>query len=521
MAPDRIYALSASPLIECIPNFSEGRRPDVIATIVDAIRGAAPVRILDTSSDADHNRTVVTFVGAPDAVEAAAFAGIRTAAQLIDMESHRGEHPRLGATDVVPFVPLRDATIADCVAIAKRLGERVGNELGIPVYLYEDAANRPDRKNLEDVRRGEYEALKTAIGTDPNRQPDFGPVLLDKAGATIIGARAALIAFNVYLTTPDVQVAKHIAKAVRQSSGGLRYVKASGFLVEGRAQVSMNLTNFEQTPIFRAVELIRREAQRYGVGIAFTELIGLAPEAALIDSARWYLQLDRFAPDQLLERRVQQTDQPISTTAKQAGAALTSEFVGTVASGAPTPGGGAVAALAGALGAALAEMVAQLTVGRKKYAEVEEDMQAIIAQATELRGKLLTGIDQDMGAYDSVMRAFKIPKDDPTRDTGIQQALTIAAEVPLLIMNDALAAMMLASSVAALGNINAISDAAVSAHMALAAIESAALNVRINAKSMTNATQSEHFRNKSLEIVQAAHKLHAQIISQVETRAGI
>ena len=512
--------MSASPLIECIPNFSEGRRSDVIATIVDAIRGAAPVRLLDSSSDADHNRTVVTFVGSAEAVEAAAFAGIRTAAQLIDMDTHRGEHPRLGATDVVPFVPLRDATLADCVAIAKRLGTRVGEELAIPVYLYEDAASRPDRKNLEDVRRGEYEALKSAIGTDPARQPDFGPALLDKAGATIIGARAALIAFNVYLTTTDVQIARHIAKAVRHSNGGLRFVKASGFLVDGRAQVSMNLTNFEQTPIFRAVELIRSEAKRYGVAIAFSELIGLAPEAALIDSARWYLQLDRFSPDQLLERRVQQVE-PSAAGVKSAGAGLTRDFVGTVGSGAPTPGGGAVAALAGALGSALAEMVAQLTVGRKKYVEVESQMQVVIARATELRDKLLTGIDQDMAAYDSVMRAFKIPKDDPGRETAVQQALTIAAEVPLLIMTDALAAMSLAETVAGLGNVNAISDAAVSAHMALAAIESAALNVRINAKSMTNATQSEHFRSKSRELVHSARDLHAQIIAQVEQRAGI
>lgn len=513
--------MTASPLIECIPNFSEGQRPDVIAAIVDAIRSAAPVQILDSSSNADHNRTVVTFAGTPEAVETAAFAGIRAAAQLIDMNEQRGEHPRLGAADVVPFVPLRDATLSDCVAIARRLGERVGNQLSIPVYLYEDAALLPERKNLEDVRRGQYEALKVAISTDPARLPDFGPAQLGKAGAVIIGARPPLIAFNVFLNTADVQIAKHIARAIRQSSGGFRYVKASGFLVEGRAQVSMNLTNFEQTPIHRVVELIRREAARYGVGVAFSELIGLTPEAALIDAAQWYLQLDRFTPDQLLERRIQQPEaQPIAEAAL-AGAALTRDFVATVASGTPTPGGGAVAALAGALGAALAEMVAQLTAGRKKYAEVEADMQSIIGQAAELRGKLLTGIDQDMAAYGSVMSAFKIPKDDPTRETAIQQALTLAAEVPLLIMNDALAAMLLASSVAALGNINAISDAAVSAHMALAAIESAALNVRINAKSMTSAAQSEHFRTKAQDITQAARTLHGQIIAKVETRAGI
>src|SRR5215468_6023248 len=283
-----------NPLVECIPNFSEGRRAAVIEAIVTAIQNADAVRLLDVSSDADHNRSVVTFVGSPEAVEKAAFAGIKTAAQHIDLDQHRGEHPRIGATDVVPFVPIRDVTMADCVAIAQRLGKRVGDVLNIPVYLYEAAATRPDRENLENIRRGEYEGLKEAIRTDPNRMPDFGPAALGTAGATVVGARPPLIAFNAYLTTADVDIAKKIAKAIRFSTGGLRYVKALGLLVEGKAQVSMNLTNFDKTPIFRAVEMIRREAQRYGVGIAYTELVGLAPEDALIDTARWYLQLDAF-----------------------------------------------------------------------------------------------------------------------------------------------------------------------------------------------------------------------------------
>src|SRR5260221_5403621 len=246
-----------NPLVECIPNFSEGRRPEVIEAIITAVKDADSVRVLDSSSDADHNRSVVTFVGTPQAVEKAAFEGISVAAKLIDLDVHQGEHPRIGATDVVPVVPIRDVTMADCVTLAQRLGKRVGEELGIPVYLYEAAATRPDRENLENIRRGEYEGLKEAIRTDPSRMPDFGPAELGKAGATVIRARPALIAFNVYLTTDNVEIPSKIAKAVRFSNGGFRFVKALGLLVEGRAQVSMNLTNFSKTPIYRAVELIR------------------------------------------------------------------------------------------------------------------------------------------------------------------------------------------------------------------------------------------------------------------------
>lgn len=291
-------------IVECVPNFSEGRRQKVIDAIVAAISRAAGVRVLDVKPDADHNRTVVTFVGRPEAVEEAAFRGIAKAAELIDMDAHQGEHPRVGATDVVPFVPIRDVTVEDCVAIAARLGARVGSELDIPVYLYEAAATSPDRRNLADVRRGEYAGLKQEIEFNPAREPDYGPKRMGKAGATIIGARPPLIAFNVYLTTDDVLVAKKIACAVRHSSGGLRYVKALGLSVEGQAQVSMNLTDFRRTPIHRAMEMVHREAIRYGVGVASSEIVGLVPQQALLDAALYYLQLDGFSPDQVLESRL-------------------------------------------------------------------------------------------------------------------------------------------------------------------------------------------------------------------------
>jgi glutamate formiminotransferase len=291
-------------IVECVPNFSEGRRQKVIDAIVAAIGGVVGAKVLDVKPDADHNRTVVTFVGRPEAVEEAAFQGIATAAELIDMDAHQGQHPRVGATDVVPFVPLQGVTMDDCVAMAARLGARVGSELDIPVYLYEAAATRPDRRNLADVRRGEYEGLKGEIEINPAREPDFGPSQLGKVGATIVGARPALIAFNVYLTTADVSVAKEIARAVRGSSGGLRYVKALGLSVEGRAQVSMNLTDYRQTPIHRAMEMIRCEAAHCGVGVASSEIIGLVPQQALFDAALYYLQLDGFSSDQVLESRL-------------------------------------------------------------------------------------------------------------------------------------------------------------------------------------------------------------------------
>ncbi len=244
-------------LVECIPNFSEARRPEVVEAILAAITGVREISLLDHSSDNDHNRTVITYAGPPAAVEEAAFRAIRKAAELIDLDQHSGSHPRLGATDVVPFVPISGVSMEDCIQMARRLGERVGRELNIPVYLYEEAATRPERVNLENIRRGQYEGLKTEIETNPDRQPDFGPAQLGPAGATVIGARHPLIAYNVYLDSDDVSIAKAIAKKIRQSSGGLPSVKALGMLVEGRAQVSMNLTNFRQTSVRTVVEAIR------------------------------------------------------------------------------------------------------------------------------------------------------------------------------------------------------------------------------------------------------------------------
>lgn len=293
-------------LVECVPNFSEGRRPEVVRAIVDAIAGSGPVKVLDCSSDQDHNRSVVTFVGDPAAVARAALAGTARAADLIDMEKHRGDHPRLGAMDVIPFIPISEVTMADCVALAHQVGQAIANDLGIPVYLYEHAAVRPERRNLADIRRGQYEALKTEIAR-PERHPDYGlPRLHPTAGATVVGAREPLIAFNVNLGTADLEIARRIARAVRGSSGGLVNVKAIGVMLaeKGLAQVSMNLTNYRVTPIHRALEMIRTEAARYGVDMVASEIVGLVPMEALVDAASFYLRLDGFSSRQVLENRL-------------------------------------------------------------------------------------------------------------------------------------------------------------------------------------------------------------------------
>ena len=291
-------------IVECVPNFSEGRRQEVIDAIVAAIASVPGAAVLDVQSDADHNRTVVTFVGEPEAVLAGAFAGARQAAELIDLNQHSGEHPRMGATDVIPFIPVREVSMEDCVALARRLGQRIGDELAIPVYLYAKAATRPERERLPAVRKGEFEGIRELIGSDPAHEPDFGPRRMGPAGATAVGARPYLIAFNVYLNTADVEIAKKIAKTLRYTNGGLRYVQAMGLLVEGQAQVSMNLTDFHQTAMHTVVEMVRREAARYGALITRSELVGMLPQQALLEAACWYLQLDGFKPEQVLENRL-------------------------------------------------------------------------------------------------------------------------------------------------------------------------------------------------------------------------
>jgi len=297
----------AREIVECVPNFSEGRRKEVVDAIADAIRFVPGTKLLDVEMDANHNRAVVTFIGDRKAVAEAAFRGAEKAVALIDLTVHRGEHPRIGALDVCPFVPVSGVTMEECVAIARAVGERIARELKVPVYLYEEAATRPERRALPDIRKGEFEGLREEIKTNPERAPDFGPRQLHPtAGASVVGARAPLIAFNVNLGTPDIQVAKKIAHAIRESSGGLKYVRAKGFALKDRGivQVSMNMINYKGTPLFRAYELIKAEAERYGVPIVGSEIVGLVPLEAVVDSAGFYLKLENFKVEQILETRL-------------------------------------------------------------------------------------------------------------------------------------------------------------------------------------------------------------------------
>ncbi|MEM3555537.1 MAG: glutamate formimidoyltransferase [Candidatus Micrarchaeia archaeon] len=294
-------------IVECIPNFSEGRRKEVIDEIVGEVKKVKGVKLLDVESDVDHNRSVVTFIGEPKAVLEAAFLAAKKASELIDMNKHKGEHPRIGATDVIPFVPISNVTMEECVELAKKLGKRIADELKIPVYLYEAAATKPERVNLADIRKGEYEGLKKEIETNPERKPDYGAAKLHPtAGATVVGAREPLIAFNVNLGTSNIEIAKKIAKAVRFSSGGFKNVKAKGFDIKNRGivQVSMNLTNYKETPIFRVFEMVKREAERYGVPVIGSEIVGLVPLDALVDVSDFYLQLENFKKTQILETRL-------------------------------------------------------------------------------------------------------------------------------------------------------------------------------------------------------------------------
>lgn len=485
---------------------------------MQAITAIYGVTLLDCHSDSDHNRTVVTFVGAPVSVEEASFQGIRKAAELIDLNKHTGSHPRIGATDVVPFVPIRDVIMADCVAMARRLGKRVGKELKIPVYLYEEAATRPNRQNLEEIRRGQYEGLKAEIKSNPERKPDYGPACVGPAGATVIGARHTLIAFNVYLDTDDVSIAKAIARNIRTSSGGLPCVKSLGMLVEGWAQVSMNLTNYRQTALAHVVETIRRDAARYGVSIHHSELVGLIPQEALMDAASWYLQLNDLKPGQILEQRLYQG---ASTSELSASAS----FLDVLATGTPAPGGGSAAAHAGAMGAALVAMVARLTIGKRNYQAVQEKMNEILKQAERLRAELTEAVQADSAAFEAVMAAFKLPKntekEESDRNTAIEEATKGAAQVPLKVSQNAVSVMALAERAVALGNLNAISDAASAAAMARASLTAAGYNIRVNIASLSDGAVGDSFLNQLLALEERATKIEEVIQKTLSERGKL
>jgi len=509
-------------IVECIPNFSEARRGEVVDAIEREIQSVNGVCILDRHSDIDHNRTVITFVGPPAEVEEAAFLAIAKAGELIDLDHHQGEHPRIGATDVVPFVPISGVTMAECVEMARRLGTRVGETLKIPVYLYEEAATRPERTNLENIRRGQYETLKQEIETNPDRQPDFGPAKVTGAGATVIGARQPLIAYNVYLTTDDVSIANKIARVIRHSSGGLRYVKSMGVLVEGRAQVSMNLTNYRRTSMAHVVEMIRREAGRYGVQVHHSELVGLVPNQALVDAAAWYLQMDAFDQDQILENRLFESDASEDDSAK---AAQETGFLEALASSDPTPGGGSASAFGAAMAASLVVMVGRVTVDKKKYADVEGEMKQIIESALELKQLMELAVEKDAAVFEAFMQARRLPRENEQqkseRTRAIRAASINAADVPLHVAKSALQIMHLAVKAAELGNVNAISDAAVAASFAKTALEGAGFNVRINLLGLENETEPAKMLSELKSLQSQSAQLEDLLLKILDDRGGL
>lgn len=515
-------------LIECVPNFSEGRRPDVVTAIKNAIAAVKGVSILDTSSDASHNRSVITFVAPLEQAVEAAFAGISEAAARIDLRTHTGEHPRIGATDVVPFIPLEDSTMEDCIALARTLAERVGSELKIPVYLYERAATRPTRVNLADVRRGQFEGLSAELGSNPDRDPDFGPPAIHpSAGAVAIGARPFLVAYNVYLgDAVNLPLAKTIAKNVRASSGGFPHVKGLGLEVDGQAQVSMNLVDTEATPLHVPYDFITGQARAAGVDVTWSEIVGLVPDKVLFDSAKHYLKLTRFTSDQVLERQVARAARgadivaPADHSANLPASPTGDAFLAAVASPDPVPGGGSVAAYAGALAAALTRMVAGLTVGKKKYAAVEAEIATVQASAKVLAEKLENLVTSDAAAYAMVSAAYRMPKttdaESEARKRAVADALVAASEVPLETARACADVADLALIVATKGNSNAITDAGVAALLAEAGCKGAAYNVRVNVSSLEDRTRGEPLVTEALRQVARASKSAQAVSGAVE-----
>jgi len=476
------FSVMPSTLVECVPNFSEGRDKARVDAIVEAMK-VPGVFLLDREMDADHNRCVITLVGEREAVQEGAIRGVGKAAELIDLTKHQGAHPRMGAADVIPFIPIDGVTIEDCVAMARYVGAEIWKRFEIPVYLYEAAATTPERQNLENIRRGQFEGIRAEIATNPARKPDFGePRVHPTAGATVVGARKFLIAYNVLLNTPDVEIAKKVAKAIRFSSGGLRFVKGAGFLVRGLAQVSMNLTDFEQTPIHRVFEYVKREAARYGVMPVSSEIVGLIPKKALEQAAEWFLQVENFDSSLILENRLAAVmGGKMAVGGLRAGV---EPFIEQLAAPTATPGGGSAAAAAGAMAAGLANMVALMSRGKKAYLQYEAPLSEAIARLGLLREELKAAIDADAESYNLVMKAYKAAKESPDGDGAINAALKQATNVPLGVAERVAEVVRIASRLIPITNPNMKSDLATAIALAKAASAGALANVEINLASL-------------------------------------
>lgn len=560
----------SNPLVECVPNFSEGRDPKVISAITDAIISVEGVALLDVDPGASTNRTVVTFVGPPQAVVEAAVRAGRAAADSIDMRRHHGAHPRFGAMDVCPFVPVRDISMEEVADLAREAGRRLGEEVGLTVFLYERAASTPGRTNLADVRHGEYEGLAARL-TDPEWQPDFGPAAFnERSGATAVGAREFLIAYNVNLNTTSTRRANAVAFDVRERGrpkrsgdpltgevvrgadgepewepGMLPGVKAIGWYIEeyGVCQVSMNLTDISVTPIHVAFEAVAERAAARGMRVTGSEVVGLVPLRAMLDAGRYYLSrqqrslgipdadivhiavrslgLDDLGPFDPRERIIEwRLGEPGARLVDR----TVSGFVGAVASEAPAPGGGSVAALAGALGAALGTMVANLSAHKRGWDDRWEEFSDWAVSGKELHDRLLGLIDEDTAAFTAMVEAMRLPHqsaaEEEARDRAVEAATRRAIEVPLAVMEASSAAMTVIAAMAAEGLASSVSDAGVGALMARAAVRGAHLNVLINAGGLTDRTVGDDYLARADRLAAAAAEEEARILAVVEGRMG-
>ncbi len=510
-------------VVECVPNFSEGRDKKIIDALSEVIKSVEGVRLLDVEFDPDHNRSVFTFIGEPQQVKDAALKAAELAVEKIDLTKHEGAHPRMGAVDVVPFIPLHGITIGECIELSKEFAEEFSKKCNVPVFLYSKSATRADRVDLPNIREGEFEALRQLIGEDPDKEPDYGPNKIHPtAGATATGARNFLVAINFNLNTTNVEVAKVCADAVRGLTGGFVNVQGIGLDLPAKncVQVSLNLTHPKRTKIHQVLEVVRNEARRFGANVIETEIVGMVPLFALLDALRYYLQPEKLDESMILD--LYYLGGGFDPTTKTFTEMSMIEFGNEVRRARATPGGGSVAAAIGSYGAGLVCMVTGLSLSGRKFAGIKEKMIEHRHAAEYDRGVLMDLIEKDSAAFDVVMDAFKLPEETEAQKKEkaeiIEKGTIHAAKIPLSTMQHSFSAMQHARVAAEKGNINTITDAGVSAHALMAAIEGAALNVRINLGNI----KTKSFVGKTAKEVERllieGRKLKEEILEIVEAR---
>ncbi len=555
-------------IVECVPNISEGRNPDIYNTVAEACETVTGVKLLDVDPGAATNRTVITLAGPPEAIADGAFELIAKAKEMIDMRNHRGEHPRMGATDVCPFVPVSGVTMEDCAEIARALAKRLGEELSVWAYLYEFAASKPEWSNLAEVRKGEYEALEGRVG-DPKWKPDFGPEEFNpKFGAIAVGARKFLVAYNINMNSNNLKMARDIAFNIREKGRSQRVSYPDGEIVRhpngkpvkipglftnckggawiipeyGRAQITMNLTDIDETPIHKVFDVVEKQAFERGMRVTGSEIVGLVPLQAMLEAGRHYLKrqglttavseseivesailslglrdVSEFNPDdKIVEYRFKREE----SLAKM----KVEEFADTLASDAPAPGGGSTAALCGALAAALAAMVSNLTHGKKEYPDVWDEMEEVGVKGQHLKEWFLNAIDRDTDAFNAVMDTMRMPKktdaQKAARKTSMDNANKEATKVPMEMLEQTLEVIPLLKAVAERGNPNSVSDAGVGAHCLLSCAEGAALNVIINLPGIEDEDFRNEYKDKLKKVLDEIRPLCREVIEIVEKKLG-